>query len=85
MSVSFPPCLPVYLCGSSEYFRFLGDFKKFSKDGILSFEFKVSIWDGAQTFEEKVVIDFNQITQFIVKIEDFIFSLPALNICKLLK
>lgn len=46
---SSPPCSPahLYLLSSlclpvlSEYFRFLGDFKKFSKDGILVFEFKV--------------------------------------------
>jgi len=46
---------------------------------------QVGIWDGAKTFKERVVIDFTHITEFIKKIEDFIFKLPALNICKLLK
>jgi hypothetical protein len=68
-----------------EYLRFLGDWKKFNKDGILAFEFKVNIWDGALSFEESITIDFSAVLQFIDKIQEFIYNLPALNICKLLK
>jgi hypothetical protein len=68
-----------------EYFRFLGDYKKFNEDGILAFEFKVTIWDGALAFEESVRIDFSAVLDFIDKVQEFIYNLPALNMCKLLK